>query len=407
MVSVAESDYEEILSVGKRFYDLGIDLYATTGTAKSIAKLGIPVTHVENGAESVTALIESGKINYIIYTGAIHDATVGDYNRIHRRAMQLGIPCLTSLDTAGALAEIIESRFTKENTELVNINDMRTAHRKIPFAKMQSCGNDYIFVENFHGEITCPESLCVGLCAPHYGVGADGIVLIEASKVADAKMRSFNRDGSEGKMAGNNIRCVGKYLYDKGIVKREEMTVETPSGVYSLKLFLRDGKVGTVSVNMGKAVLEAKEIPVKTPLGKVVNESVRIADADWKITCVSVGNPHCVVFCDALDALDLSAIGPKFEHDPLFPERVNTEFVRVVDRTTLRMRAWERGNGETLACGTGACAAVVAACENGQCARGVDIRVKLAGGDLIVNNTDGTLTLTGPAVLVYEGIFEY
>ncbi|MBO4309133.1 MAG: carbamoyl-phosphate synthase large subunit [Clostridia bacterium] len=408
LVSVAESDYEEILSVGKRFYDLGIDLYATTGTAKAIAKLGIPVTDVKNGAASVTALIESGKINYIIYTGAIHDATVGDYNLIHRRAMQLGIPCLTSLDTAGALAGIIESRFTKENTELVDINRMRDSRRKIPFVKMQSCGNDYIFVENFHGEITCPESLCVSLCAPHYGIGADGIVLMEPSTVADVKMRSFNRDGSEGKMAGNNIRCVGKYVYDKGIVRRDTLTVETPSGVHRLRLFLRDGKVGTVSVDMGKAIMDAKAIPVKTELPQMVNEPVRIADADWNVTCVSVGNPHCVVFCDAIDGLDLATVGPKFEHSELFPERVNTEFVRAVDQTTLRMRTWERGNGETLACGTGACAAVVAACENGLCEKGTDIRVKLTGGDLIVNNAeDGTLTLTGPAVLVYEGEFEY
>ncbi len=407
LISVAEADYEESISLGKRFYDLGIDLYATTGTAHAIEKIGIPVTDVKNGAASVTSLIESGKIQYIVYTGAIHDATVGDYNLIHRRAMQLGIPCLTSLDTAGALAEIIESRFTLENTELVDINRMRRERRKTRFAKMQSCGNDYIFVENFHGEITCPESLCVNLCAPHYGIGADGIVLMESSAVADVKMRTFNRDGSEGKMAGNNIRCVGKYVYDKGLVRREELTVETASGVYRLRLFLRDGKVSTVSVDMGSASLDPKTLPAKTELPRLVSEPVRLAGAEWKITCVSVGNPHCVVFCDALDALDLAAVGPQFEHAPLFPERVNTEFVRVVDRTTLRMRAWERGNGETLACGTGACAAVVAACENGLCEQGTDIRVKLAGGDLIVNNTNGRLTLTGSAVLVYEGEFEY
>ncbi len=407
LISVAEADYEESISLGKRFFDLGIDLYATTGTAKSIEKIGIRVHDVKNGAESVTSLLESGKINYIVYTGAIHDATVGDYNLIHRRAMQLGIPCLTSLDTAGALAEIIESRFSLKNTELVDINHMRKERRKIRFAKMQSCGNDYIFVENYHGEITCPESLCVDLCTQHYGIGADGIVLMEPSEIADVKMRSFNRDGSEGKMAGNNIRCVGKYLFDKGLAEKDEITVETVSGVHRLTLFLRDGKVSTVSVDMGKASLDPKSLPVKTKLPKLVNEEVRIAGSDWKITCVSVGNPHCVVFTDAIDALDLALIGPQFEYAEMFPERVNTEFVRVVDRTTLRMRTWERGNGETLACGTGACAAVVAACENGLCDEGTDIRVKLAGGDLIINNHAGNLTLLGPVELVFEGEFQY
>ena len=407
LISVAESDYEECLSLGKRFYDLGIRLYATEGTAGSIARLGIDVTGVENGVASITRLMESGAISYLVYTGAVHDATVGDYNLLHRRAMQLGIPCLTSLDTANALAQIIESRFNGMNTELVDINRMRRVRRKIPFAKMQSCGNDYIFVENFDGAITCPESLCVNLCMPHYGIGADGIVLMEHSPVADVRMRTFNRDGSEGKMAGNNIRCVGKYLRDRGMIASEALTVETASGVYPLRLYLRDGRVGTVSVRMGKPGMNAEQIPVATDKPRLIREPVRIADRTWEITCVSVGNPHCVVFCDDLDALDLAAIGPEFEYNPMFPERVNTEFVRLVDETTLRMRAWERGNGETLACGTGACAAVVAACENGLCEKGKNIRVKLLGGELIVCYTGESLTLTGPATTVYEGVFEY
>ncbi len=409
LISVEESDYREIISLAKRFSDAGIALYATTGTAAAIAETGIDVVSVANATENdeLSELMESGKLNYIVYTGAVKDATVGDYTRLHRRAMQLGLPCLTSLDTANALADIIESRFTLSNTELVDINAMRLWRQKIRFAKMHSCGNDYIFIENFDGKLTCPESLCVNLCTPHYGIGGDGIVLIEKSSVADAKMRSFNRDGSEGKMAGNSIRCVAKYLYDKGYVRSEFISVETSSGVYRMRLYLRDGKVNSVSVDMGKACLEASALPTTIKEEKIINYPIEIAGSSYNITCVSVGNPHCVVFCDALDGLKLEDIGPSFECAEIFPERINTEFVRVINPATIRLRVWERGNGETLACGTGACAAVVAAVENGFCEKGKDIAVKLPGGELTVNYTDERIILTGSAVLVYEGEFEY
>ena len=409
LLSVENEDSQEILSLARRFYELGLTLYATTDTAAAIASLGIPVVSVANAAESdeITSLMESGELRYIVYTGAVKDATMGDYIALHRRAMQLGIPCLTSLDTASALAEIIASRFHESSTELVDINTMRREHQTIRFTKMQDCGNDYIFIENFDGAITCPESLCVNLCRPHTGVGSDGIVLIESSDCADVKMRSFNRDGSEGKMAGNNIRCVAKYVYDRGIVRKEELTVETGSGVKSLRLFLRDGEVSSVEVDMGKALLRASEIPAVFDGETIVDSPVTIGGQDYRITCVNVGNPHCVVFCDKIDGLDLEHIGPQFEHAPLFPERVNTEFVRVVNRHTLRMRVWERGSGETLACGTGACAAVVAACENGLCDKGSDVKVSLLGGELTVNYTDERVLLTGGASVVYEGSFRY
>lgn len=409
LISVEENDYQEILSLAKRFSDLGMKLFATSGTAATIRQMGVDVVSVRNATEAsdITDLMEGGSISYIIYTGAVKDATMGDYIALHRRAMQLGIPCLTSLDTANALAEIIESRFTGDNTELVDINAMRTWRQRIHFAKMHSCGNDYIFVENFDGSITCPESLCVGLCAPHYGIGADGLVLIEKSTVADARMRSFNRDGSEGRMAGNNIRCVAKYLYDKGYVRSEYMSVETGSGVYRMKLYMRDGKVSSVCVDMGKADMLAENVPVKLEKHTVVDEPVVIGEKQYRVTCLSVGNPHCVVFDDGIDGLELAKIGPAFEYADIFPERINTEFVRVVNRTNLRMRVWERGNGETLACGTGACAAVIAAAENGLCDKGVDVIVKLLGGDLTVNYTDDRVLLTGSAVMVFEGEFEY
>ena len=409
LLSVENEDSQEILSLARRFYKLGLTLYATTDTASAIASLGIPVISVPNAGESgeIEALMDSGALRYIVYTGAVKDGTMGDYIALHRRAMQRGVPCLTSLDTASALAEIIESRFHESSTELVDINAMRTRRQLIRFTKMQDCGNDYIFIENFDGLVTCPESLCVNLCRPHTGVGSDGIVLIEKSKIADVKMRSFNRDGSEGKMAGNNIRCVAKYAYDRGIVSRERMTIETGSGVKSLRLFLRDGRVSSVEVDMGKASLKTAEIPAVFDGESIVDAPVTIGGADYRVTCVNVGNPHCVVFCDAIDGLDLESVGPLFEHDAMFPERVNTEFVRVVNRHSLRMRVWERGSGETLACGTGACAAVVAACENGLCDKGSDVKVSVLGGELTVNYTDARVLLTGGASVVFEGQFEY
>ncbi len=409
LLSVENEDSQEILSLARRFYDLGLTLYATRDTAAAIASLGIPVTAVANAGESgeIASLMDSGALRYLVYTGAVKDGTMGDYIALHRRAMQRGVPCLTSLDTALALAEIIASRFHESNTELVDINAMRTERQRIRFTKMQDCGNDYIFIENFDGAITCPESLCVSLCRQHTGVGSDGIVLIERSDAADVRMRSFNRDGSEGRMAGNNIRCVAKYVYDRGLVKKEEMTVETGSGVKSLRLFLRDGRVSSVEVDMGRALLESAAIPALSGLPRLVDAPVSVGGRPYRVTCVNVGNPHCVVFCGAIDALDLAEIGPQFEHDPMFPERVNTEFVRVVNRHTLRMRVWERGSGETLACGTGACAAVVAACENGLCDKGSDVKVSLLGGELTVNYTDARVLLTGGASVVYEGEFEY
>ncbi|MBR6208835.1 MAG: carbamoyl-phosphate synthase large subunit [Oscillospiraceae bacterium] len=409
LISVETGDYPEVLSLARRFHQLGLRLYATSGTAAAIASLGIPVTSVANATESdeIHRLMEQGALCYILYTGAVKDATMGDYIALHRRAMQLGIPCLTSLDTANALADIIASRFTQGSTELVNINAIRRLRQRIRFTKMQDCGNDYIFIENFDGSITCPESLCVSLCQSHYGIGGDGIVLMENSKLADVRMRSFNRDGSEGKMAGNNLRCVGKYLYDMGYIRSEYLRVETESGIRQLRLFVRDGKVSSVEVDMGAVSLDAEAIPVLTEQPRLVDSPLRVGETDYRVTCVSVGNPHCVVFCDAIDSLDLERIGPEFEFAPCFPERVNTEFVRVVDRHNLRMRVWERGSGETLACGTGACAAVVAAVENGLCDLGRDIRVTLLGGELTVNYDGKSVRLMGGASLVFRGEIEY
>ncbi len=406
LLSVETGDYQEVLGLARRLHDTGLRLYATPGTAGAIASLGIAVTPVADSLE-ITRLMEDGALCYIIYTGAVKDATMGDYIALHRRAMQLGVPCLTSLDTASALADMLASRYNAGNTELVDINRLRHWRRRVPFTKMQDCGNDYIFIENFDGGITAPESLCVSLCRPHYGIGGDGIVLIESSRVADVKMRSFNRDGSESQMAGNNIRCVAKFMYDKGYLRTENLSVETGSGVKRLRLRLRDGRVSSATVDMGRPSLAPADLPTTLEGERLVNVPLRVDGQTWPVTCVSVGNPHCVVFLDAIDGLDLAELGPKFEHHAAFPQRVNTEFVRVVNRHTLRVRVWERGSGETLACGTGACAAAVAAVENGLCDRDSDILVNVLGGELSVRVTDAGVFLTGSATTVYDGSFEY
>ena len=408
-ITVNKNDRFEVVKLAKKFDDLGIKIYATKQTAKEISGLGIDVEIVNklNEDNSILELLETGKINYIIYTGKSDKKSISDYIRLHNRAMQLSIAVLTSLDTANALADIIASRYNQRNTELVDINHMRKTREKLKFSKMQGTGNDYIFFENFDGRITCPESLSIAFSDRHYGIGADGLVLIEKSTAADAKMRVFNLDGSEGKMAGNCIRCVGKYLYDNGIVNRKNITIETASGIKELRLYTINNQVSSVRVNMGKAVLASKEIPVLSEADKVINEPIQIGENNYAITCVSMGNPHCVVLCEKVDAVNVSQIGPLFEYDKHFPERVNTEFIRIVNRRTLKMRVWERGNGETWACGTGACAAVVAAVENGFCDKGHDITVKLKGGDLVVNYSDDAVYLTGNARLIYKGEIEY
>lgn len=409
LITVTRQDRFEIVNLAKKLDDLGAIIWATPETAKAIESLGIEVHTVNKLREdnSIMELVESGKLDYIVYTGKSDKKSIADYIKLHNRANQLGIATLTSLDTANALADIIASRYNQQNTELVDINNMRTEKGLLKFTKMQGSSDDYIFFNNQCGIITCPESLAIEFADRHRGIGGDGIVLIENSIVADARMRVFNMDGSEGKMAGNSIRCVAKFLYDNDIVKKTNMTIATASGIRELQLFTRNGKVSSVTVNMGKAQFEPSKIPVDIEGERVINHSMTVGDKNYQINCLSVGNPHCVVFVDNVDKVDLEKVGPEFENFSLFPERINTEFVRVVNESTIKMRVWERGNGETPACGTGACAAVVAAVENGFCSKGEDITVKVRGGDLIVNYTDERIMLTGDCNTVYKGEIEY
>ncbi len=408
-ISVEEHDYLEIVSLAKKFDDLGIKIYATPDTANAISVLGIDVetTAPMNEIDKILELIDSGKINYIVYTGAAYDDTIKQYIAIHRLAILHFIPCFTSLDTASALAEIIKSRFNSYNTELVDINNMRKERGKLVFSKMVGAGEDYIVIDNRNGEITCAESLALSLCDRSSGVGGEGLVLIENSQFADCKMKFFNKDGSEGLMAGNVIRCVAKFIHDNERSDEDCVFIETASGIKQIKLYLTDGKATSARVYMGKDDFTPSNIPAISDKNEIVNEPLNINGTEYNITCLSVGNPHCVVFCKRVDNVDIETIGPLFENHKMFPNRTNTEFVRVINSTTLKIRIFERGNGETLASGTGACAAVAAAIRNGFCEKNTDITVKSVGGDLIVRYTDDCITLTGDAKLVFKGEAEY
>lgn len=272
------------------------------------------------------------------------------------------------------------------------------------FYKMHGIGNDYIYFDCFQNKIENPQSVAIKYSDRHFGIGSDGVILVCPSDIADGKMRMFNADGSEGKMCGNGIRCVGKFLYDSGKVgNKKNISVETLSGVKHLELYpADDGKIASVKVDMGAAILRPERIPTTFTGECVVNKKVKIGDSERSITCVSMGNPHCVVFEDP-DDLDIEKVGPLFEKNEIFPEGVNTEFVKAISPTELKMRVWERGSGETFACGTGACATVVAAVLNGFCQKDTDVTVHLLGGDLVIRYTDETVLMTGPAELVFTG----
>lgn len=278
------------------------------------------------------------------------------------------------------------------------------------FTKMHGIGNDYIYVNCFNETIENPEELSIKLSNRHFGIGGDGLILIMPSKVADFKMRMFNDDGSEGKMCGNGTRCIGKYVYDNHLTDKKEITLETLSGIKTLKLYTnQDNEVTSVTVDMGKAILKSSEVPVKSNLDTFINQPVNVNGVTYNMTCVSMGNPHAVIFMpkNTIDNLNLEKIGKYFENHEIFPDRVNTEFVEVWDNHTLKMRVWERGSGETLACGTGTCAVVVASVLNGYCNYDDQILVHLRGGDLNVTyKKDGSVFMTGSATKVFDGEIE-
>ena len=272
------------------------------------------------------------------------------------------------------------------------------------FTKMQGIGNDYIYVNCFEEKVDDPERVSQIVSDRHFGIGGDGLVLIMPSEKTDFRMRMFNADGSEGNMCGNATRCIGKFVYDNGLTDKTEITLETKSGIKYLTLYPENGKVKTVLVNMGKAVLTPADIPMKAEGESFINKPIEVLGSEVYITAVSMGNPHAVTYVDDVMSLDLEKIGPAFENHPIFPERVNTEFIKVLDSHTIQMRVWERGSGETWACGTGACAAAVASVKNGYFKNGEEITVKLRGGDLFITySTDGTVLMRGAAETVFTG----
>lgn len=271
------------------------------------------------------------------------------------------------------------------------------------FTKMHGIGNDYVYINGFTENISDPNALSIKLSNRHFSIGSDGVIIILPSDVADFRMRMFNADGSEGKMCGNGTRCVAKFVYDKGLTNKTELTLETLAGIKTLKLDVENEEVKNVSVSMGKADFTPENIPVKAD-SEIIDSPISLSSGEWRITCVSMGNPHCVTFVDNTESLDLEKIGPQFESNVLFPERINTEFIRVIDSKTLEMRVWERGSGETMACGTGACASVAAAVKLGICKPDEEITVRLLGGDLrITCAQDYSIVMKGPAEISYEG----
>lgn len=272
------------------------------------------------------------------------------------------------------------------------------------FTKMQGAGNDYIYVNCFEEKVADPNTAALKVSDRHFGVGSDGLVLIEPSKVADFKMDIYNSDGSQAKMCGNATRCVAKYVYDNGLTDKDEISLETLSGIKYIKMYIENGKVTSARVNMGAPILKSSDIPTLLGGDAVIAQPLEAGGKTVSVTCVSMGNPHCVTYIDDTDSLDIEKIGPVFENHPAFPDRINTEFIQVVSDSCIKMRVWERGAGETLACGTGACAATVASILNGYCKRGEDIKVILRGGELKINWTHGgDVYMTGPAETVCTG----
>lgn len=415
LFTVRDRDKQDLLPIAHRLHALGFQLYATGGTKSFLAEHGLYSEYVGKIYEGgdILHLIESG-LDYVISTSMGNRTPERDSVKIRRKAIECRIPCLTSIDTARALCDSLENFKDTHQLDMVNINALTSPLREeayekpqlspLKFTKMQGIGNDYIYFNCLDQEIENPGELALRLSDRHFGIGGDGIVMILPSEIADFRMRMFNADGSEGKMCGNAIRCVGKYVYDRGYTRKAQLRIETLSGIKILHMTVQNGKVIGVTVDMGKAELASEKIPVISDKPTVIGDTLEVDGRQWNITCVSMGNPHVVTFCDDVDSLDLKRIGPMFEHHPIFPDRVNTEFVQVIDSATLKMRVWERGTGETQACGTGACATAVAAAVNGICNRGTEITVKLLGGDLKIKYMpDSTVYMTGTAVFVFDG----
>lgn len=399
--TINDHDKFEIVNIVKKFADLGLTLYATKGTANVIRSLGLECTDVARLStnDEIFKLMDEGKIDYIVYTGKTDIESITNYISMHHHAILLGITVLTSLDTANALADVIAGRYNQFNTELVDINNLRSEKLKLDFCKLHSCGNDYILFNNMDGKITCPESLAINFCDRHFAIGADGIVMIEKSDIADAKVRVFNRDGSDGGLAANPIRCGAKYLYDSGFITSDEFTIESCGVVKKVSINHINGMASSVAEDLGKPeVVETNSFAV---LSAVDGYKCK------KSYSVEIGNKHCVIFCDNVDDVDIEEVGQTLIMSGAIKPDEYVEFVRVVNNVTVKVRAWDKANGETLACGTAAAAAALSAIKGGECKENEIITVKLKGGDLFVKlNEAGEAELDGSVKQTYKGIIE-
>lgn len=275
------------------------------------------------------------------------------------------------------------------------------------FTKMQGCGNDYVYINGFTEKIGDKPAFVRAVSDRHFGVGGDGAIFINPSEEADFEMEMYNADGTRAEMCGNGIRCVAKYVYDKGLTDREQISIASFGNVKYVDLYVEDGLVRSVKVNMGAPVLDAEKVPVKSAMERSVDEPITVNGKEYRMTCVSMGNPHAVVFMENIAELDIASIGPLFENHEVFPNRTNTEFVEVVDRTHVNMRVWERGTGETLACGTGCCATVAACVLNGLTEDEVTVRVLGGEIDIRWDRNKNLIYMTGPAETVFEGEFPW
>ena len=425
LFTVRDSDKEEAAAIARKFADLGYTVYATKGTKQALLESETEALWVGKiGADDFNCqtVIERGMVDYIVSTDSKGRSPSEHSVKIRRLAAERRIPCLTSMDTADALVSSLRSRYSEINTELVDIANMRKERQRLKFVKMQSCGNDYIYFDCIKSGrrgtgINNPEGLAAALSDRNFGIGGDGIVMLEASGVAACKARIFNLDGSEGQVSGNALRCAGKYLYENKYTRKKSFDIEDTKGVKRVELNVANGLATSATVNLGRAKFKASNVPVNTKSrafttsnlnesSEIIGMPAYVGGQEYRINCVSLGNPHCIVFLPGVDKLDLNAVGQYFENSDMFPDKVDVGFVKVINDTALKMRVWERTNGEILACGTGAAAAVAAAVKNGICKKNKDIRVKQRGGDLIVRYTDDAVYVTGSAEKVFAGEVE-
>jgi len=406
LLSVKDSDKYEIVDVARGFASLGFRLYATRRTAERLCSHGIAVTSVEklDKSDDITRLLESGAVQYGVLTSTYGGRPEREGARCRAKLVERNIPCLTSIDTARALVKSLSSGYNTSNIEILRLNELPEKKTPVRFVKMRATGNDYIYFDCFDQHIDNPEALSVWISNRRTGIGSDGIVLIFPDETADAEMVMYNADGTEGEVAGNALRCVGKYLYDSGRIRKENMIIRTNRRTNSLKLYVHDGEVYAVSVELGRPDFSAKNVPVDLPFDEVVDKAVTVEGVEYRLTCLSMGNPHCVIFTDDAEGVPLEKVGPGLENAEIFPKRANISFAQIVNRRRMNLRVFERGIGETAACGTGAAAAVAAGVKCGLLDEEGDVTVRMRGGAIIVKRVAGNISISGDVAVDFEGV---